>query len=48
VLLDFSGGLNVQIAHVQRVVFDELAPWFDHVTHQDGEHPVGVHGIGLV
>ena len=29
--------LDVQVPHIQRVVFDELAARFDGVAHQDGE-----------
>jgi len=38
--------LDVQVAHFQGVLFDELAPGFDFVTHEDSEHVVG--GAGVV
>ena len=37
--------LNVQIAHVQSVVFDELTPRFDLVAHQHAEQLVSAHRI---
>ena len=39
---------NVEVAHVQRVVFDELPARFNHVAHQDREHLVGADGVVLV
>src|SRR4051794_2551463 len=33
---------HIQIRHVQRVLLDELAPWFNHVAHQLDEDVVGV------
>src|SRR6187401_866007 len=33
--------LNIQIADVERVVFDELPTRLDLVTHQRGEHLIG-------
>ena len=37
--------LNVQILHIQRVVFDEFTPRFDLVAHEDGEDAVGFDGV---
>src|SRR5919108_4926629 len=37
--------LDVQILHFERVVFDELAPGLDLVTHERREHQVGFHVI---
>src|SRR5260370_97391 len=36
---------NIQIPYIQRVVFDELAPRFDGVSHQDRKNVVGFYGI---
>ena len=39
---------HVQIADVERVVFDELPARLDDVAHQDGEHLVGFDGVVVV
>jgi hypothetical protein len=37
--------LDVQIRHVEGVVFDKLAAWFDLVSHQNGKYLVCLDGI---
>src|SRR5258707_9712757 len=39
---------HVEIPHVQRVIFDELAPRLDDVAHQNREHLVGVDSVVLI
>jgi hypothetical protein len=36
---------DVEVAHVEGVLLDELTAWFDLVAHQDAEQLVGAHGI---
>src|SRR4029077_13313513 len=43
-----SWNLHVEIAHIQRVVFDELPAWFDDVSHQNREHFIGIDGVVVV
>jgi len=38
--------LNIQIAHLQRVLFDELAAGLDLLAHEDGEDLFG--GVGVL
>ena len=33
--------LDVKVLDVERIVLDELATWFDLVTHERGKHQVG-------
>jgi hypothetical protein len=33
----YASRLDVQVLHIQRVVFNELAPGFDVLSHQRGE-----------
>jgi hypothetical protein len=40
--------LYIEIPHVQRVVLDELAAWFDDVAHKDREHFVRINGVVVV
>ena len=40
--------LHIEIPHVQRVVFDELAAWFNDVAHKDREHFVSIDGVVVV
>ena len=40
--------LDIEIAHVQRIVFDKLPARFDHVTHQNREHFVGIDGVIVI
>ena len=42
----FASLLHVQIPHVQRVVFDELAARLDFVAHEPHEHFLGLNRIG--
>src|SRR5262245_14542058 len=36
---------NVEVPHRQRVLFNELPPRLDLLTHENGEHPVGLDRI---
>ena len=40
--------LNIQVSHVQCVVFDELAARLDHVAHQNRKHLVGLDSVVFV
>src|SRR5579863_1225095 len=42
---DDPSGLNVQVLHIERVVFDELAPRLHLVAHEDREDLVGLHCV---
>src|SRR5437762_13043743 len=37
--------LYIQVPHLQRVLFDEVAAGFDFVAHEDAEHVVGGAGV---
>ena len=37
--------LDVEVAHVQRVLFDELATWLDLIAHQHTEQLIGPHRV---
>ena len=39
--MDATRFLKVEVFDIQRVFLDELAPWFDNVTHQFGKQVVG-------
>ena len=40
--------LDIQVAHVQRVVFDELPARLNHVAHQSGKHLIGIDSVVIV
>jgi hypothetical protein len=40
-----AADLNVQIADVERVLFDELPPWLDLIAHEHAEQLVGPNRI---
>src|SRR5262245_40224796 len=37
--------LNVEVLHVQRIIFDEPPPGFHRVAHENGKDAVGLNGI---
>ena len=39
--------LNVQVRHVEGVIFDKLAAWFDLISHQNGKYLVCLDGIHM-
>jgi hypothetical protein len=39
--------LDIQVPHIERVIFDELAAGFDGVTHQHSEDFVGFDGSSI-
>ena len=40
--------LDVEVAHIECVVFDELAARLDYVAHQNRKHFVGIDGVVVV
>jgi len=45
VVCDCDGFLDVQVPHIQCVIFDEFSARFDGVTHKDGKDVVSFHCV---